>query len=92
MALNSVLYRCSVMHQRLKPKRHGFRYSVFMFYLDLDELDWLHRHLPFFSRNRWNLYSFRDDDHLPEPQAPTSLRERLTAYLQRQGSRLPWVG
>ena len=27
------------MHRRTSPKRHAFKYGLFMFYLDLDELD-----------------------------------------------------
>ena len=52
------------MHHRLAPKQHRFRYGIFMLCLDLDELDSLHARLRTFSRNRWNLYTFRDDDHL----------------------------
>ena len=42
-----------------------------MFYvaMDLDELDEVPRRLRFVSRNRWNLLSFRDDDHLLPPAA-----------------------
>ena len=62
--MNSCLYECSVMHHRLAPKEHHFRYRIFMFYLDLDELDEVGRRTRWFSRNRFNLYSFRDADHL----------------------------
>jgi uncharacterized protein len=53
------------MHARFAPKRHRFDYRIFLFALDLDELDALHAKLRLFSRNRRNLYSFRDDDFLP---------------------------
>jgi DUF1365 family protein len=33
------------MHHRLEPKKHSFHYNVFMFYLDLDEIDGLSRSL-----------------------------------------------
>jgi len=65
MELNSCLYECSVMHHRLAPKEHHFEHRIFMFYLDLDELDAVAEKVFFFSRNRGNLYSFRDDDHEP---------------------------
>ena len=64
--MNSCLYECSVMHHRLAPKEHHFRHDIFMFYLDLDELDAVARAVRCFSRNRANLYAFRDDDHLPD--------------------------
>ena len=37
--MNSCLYECSVMHHRLAPKAHHFQHDIFMFYLDLDELE-----------------------------------------------------
>ena len=63
-ALTSCLYDCEVVHERLSPKRHGFRYRLFFMDIDLDELPALTHKLWFFSRNAWNLYGFRDADHL----------------------------
>jgi len=54
-----------------------------MWLLDLDELDEVCRKIPFVSRNRRNLYSFRDDDHLYLGK-PT-LRANVKEYLQRRG-------
>lgn len=53
------------MHARFAPKAHRFVYRIFLFALDLDELDTLHRKLRLFSFNRRNLYAFRNDDYLP---------------------------
>ena len=39
MTLRSSLYVGSVMHRRLRPRMHRFRYRAFWFLLDLDELD-----------------------------------------------------
>jgi hypothetical protein len=36
--MNSCLYHGVLRHRRLQPKTHEFRYSVFMAWLDLDEL------------------------------------------------------
>ncbi len=63
--MNSCLYECHVLHERFAPRRHRFLYRIFLFALDLDELDALHRRLPLFSAERPNLYSFRDHDYLP---------------------------
>lgn len=60
---NSCLYSCDVMHQRVWPKHHEFKYKVFMFYLDLGEIDSIHRKLKLFSRDRFNWFSFFDQDH-----------------------------
>lgn len=74
------------MHYRLTPKQHRFRYGVYLFYLDLDEIDGLSRRLRWMSRNRFNLFNFRDRDHLqlPPEQPDTSkrVREHLTEYLR----------
>ena len=53
------------MHARFAPKAHRFVYRIFLFALDLDELDTLHRKLRLFSFNRRNIYAFRNDDYLP---------------------------
>lgn len=91
MELNSCLYECSVMHHRLAPKEHHFEHRIFMFYLDLDELDAVADKVVLFSRNRGNLYSFRDDDHEPLGPAPccSSSSSKLNAPA---GDRTPHPG
>jgi uncharacterized protein len=91
--MNSCLYECSVMHHRLEPKEHHFRYRIFMFALDLDEVDALAQRIPLFSRNRWNLYTFRDRDHLTLAGGETqSTKENLIAYLAQNGVQFPAGG
>ncbi|NDH63140.1 MAG: DUF1365 family protein, partial [Alphaproteobacteria bacterium] len=63
--MNSCLYECHVMHARFAPREHRFVYRIFLFAIDLDELDTLHRRFALFSVNRPNLYSFREGDFLP---------------------------
>lgn len=63
MELSSCIYTGIVVHKRLTPKRHGFRYKVFSLCLDVDEIEPLDRALRLFSHNRWNLLSFHDRDH-----------------------------
>ena len=63
--MNSCLYECRVMHARFAPRPHRFLYRIFLFAIDLDELDTLHRRFALFSVNRPNLYSFRERDFLP---------------------------
>ena len=61
--LDSGLYEGAVMHRRLKPARHAFRYRVFSLLIDLDELPGLDRSLRLFSWNRRAVFSFHDKDH-----------------------------
>lgn len=88
--MKSCLYECSVMHRRLEPKEHSFRYNVFMFYLDLDEIDEVCRETPGLSRNRWNIYTFRDDDHFQTGIG--TAKERLIFYLKENGIAFPSDG
>jgi DUF1365 family protein len=57
------------MHHRFAPRAHGFDYRIFLFAIDLDELDALPGRLALFSVNRRNLYSFREADYLPTGEA-----------------------
>jgi len=88
-SLNSCLYKARVMHNRLASKPHWFHYDVFMFYLDLDEIDTLQKRLKFMSRNRFNLFNFRDIDHLQlpkeNPDRTKNVRQHICDYLQANG-------
>ncbi len=87
---NSCLYQGGVKHLRLLPRRHQFQYAVFMFYLDLDELDFLSEKLTLFSRNRSNWYSFHDSDYMPTSEAP--LRQRIADFTAKNGVSLDTEG
>jgi DUF1365 family protein len=71
------------MHHRFTPKVHHFEHRIFMFYLDLDELDVVAKQNYLFSRNGRNIYNFCDEDH--EPAGRNSLKERVLEYLQHNG-------
>jgi len=87
--INSCLYKARVMHHRLEPKQHRFHYDIFMFYLDLDEIDSLCKNLRWMSRNKFNLFNFRDKDHLQlpreKPDTTKTTREHITEYLKENG-------
>ncbi len=59
--MNSCAYVCRLEHDR--PNKNRFSYNIYMVYLDLDEIDTLAERFALFSRNRWNLLGFYDDDH-----------------------------
>jgi hypothetical protein len=81
------------MHHRLAPKEHHFRYRIFMFALDLDELDEAERRVPIFGHNRPNAYAFHDRDHLTlEGFENRPLRDNVVEFLSRNGIRLPECG
>jgi DUF1365 family protein len=88
--MNSALYECNVMHHRLSPKVHRFSYRIFMFYLDLDELDSIPRRIPLFAHNRPSLFTFNDADHLPDTPGP--IKQKLISYLASHSITFPTDG
>jgi uncharacterized protein len=80
---HSALYECRVMHHRFAPKVHHFSYRVFYLWMDLDELDLLSTRLACFSRNRLNLFSFFDRDHLD--LGAGNVKGNLLKWLESQG-------
>lgn len=87
--MESSLYICKVMHNRLAPKKHSFWYNVYLFYLNLDELPDLSKKLSWFGLNKFNLFNFRNEDHLQlpkdQPDQSKNVRQHLTQYLHEQG-------
>jgi DUF1365 family protein len=87
--MNSCLYRATVMHNRLAPKPHRFHYNVFMFYIDLDEIDLLSKKFAMLSHNRFNFFSFRDKEHLQlpadNPDVSKHTKEHILDYLSQNG-------
>jgi DUF1365 family protein len=85
--MNSCLYRATVMHNRLQPKQHRFHYNVFMFYIDLDEIELLRKKLWMFSHNKFNFFSFRDKEHLQlpaeNPDTTKNTKQHIIEYLSR---------
>ncbi len=86
--LQSAIYRGRVVHERVRPKRHRLRYSVFSLLLDLDELEELDRRFFIFGYNKRALISFYDSDHGPATGEP--LRRWVEAQLN--DAEITWDG
>jgi len=73
----------------MEPKKHRFHYSIFMFYIDLDEIDTLAKKILLISRNRFNFFTFKDSDHLQlpadKPDTTKSTKQQLLDYLASEG-------
>lgn len=92
MTLQSCLYEGEVLHRRRTPVAHAFRYSLFLMYVDLDELPrlfggagqasprWL------WSAARPSLAWFRRADHLGHPDEPLAESVR-NLVARRTGTR-----
>jgi len=79
----SAIYAGTVVHERLRPRRHRLRYRVFSLYLDLDELADLDRRLRLFGHNRAAVFAFHDRDH--GDATPGGLRRWAEARLADAG-------
>jgi len=61
--MNSCIYNGIVTHYRFKPIKHSFNYKTFSLFLDLDEIEKLDKTVSIFSFNKFNIFSFYNNDH-----------------------------
>ena len=61
--MNSCIYNGEVSHKRFKPVRHFLKYKTFSLFIDLDEINLLDKSISIFSHNKFNIFSFHDNDH-----------------------------
>jgi uncharacterized protein len=77
------LYVGHVMHMRLIPRRHRFRYRVFSVLIDIDRIGEALRDLRLMRHNRFGVLSLLDRDHGPRDGGP--LRPWVDAKLEAAG-------
>ena len=84
--MHSALYHGWLDHRRLVPRRHVFRYRLFMAYLDLAELDEVFRGRWLWSVRRAALARFDRRDHLGDPAQPLgeAVRELVADRIGRR--------
>lgn len=68
--MESCIFEGTIRHRRFTPVEHGYAYSMFMMYLDLDELPQLFRRRWAWSSERPALAWFNRKDHLGDPAQP----------------------
>jgi DUF1365 family protein len=88
--MRSHLLQGKVRHRRSSPFVYELEHDVWYFALDLDEIDEVASKLRLVSRNRRNVLTFRDDDHMLPPAADRSPNRcgptfRATASTRRTG-------
>lgn len=83
MIVRSALYVGAVMHRRLRPMMHQFRYRAFWLLIDLDELPALTARLRLFSHNRFNLFALHEADH--GDGSTTPIRIQAERHLSEAG-------
>ncbi len=77
--MNSKIYVGEVMHSRLAPVKHSFRYPVYFYAFDLDELSLLAASTPLFGYNQLRPVALHDRDYLAPGNQ--SIREKLSTVL-----------
>jgi DUF1365 family protein len=85
--LNSCLYEGRVRHRRFAPVEHAFTYTLFMMYLDLNELPEVFKDRWLWSTERCAPARFRRADHLGDPAVP--LDAAVRARVQRETEARP---
>ncbi|HEX5056538.1 MAG TPA: DUF1365 domain-containing protein [Gammaproteobacteria bacterium] len=83
----SCIYRGTVRHRRYTPRANSFNYSLFMLYLDLDELPGLFDPYRFWSARGRALACFRRGDYLFKPDL--DLAEEVRQIVQRETGHRP---
>lgn len=85
MAAAPAIYFGTVMHHRLRPRRHRFNYPVYFLRVPVDAMDSLSRPLfsSLFSIDRFNVFSFHRKDH--GPRDGSELGPWIRALLAREG-------
>ena len=81
--MKSHLLEGVVRHRRVRPFAYALEHRVFYVALDIDELDEVPRRLRSISRGRWNLLSFRDEDHFDPPAS--DVRATILDHLRGEG-------
>jgi len=80
--VKSSIYKGEIVHSRSEPVRHSFRYPVYVYGLDLDDLSRLHAKFAWFGYNRIRPVAIHDKDYLVAADG-ASIHERLLAVLRR---------
>ena len=81
--MRSHLLEVTVRHRRARPFVYSLEQDVFYAALDIDELDLVSRTIRLIGRNRRNILTFRDGDHLSPPAHDVS--EDVVAHLRHEG-------
>lgn len=87
--MNSFLYEITIVHQRMYLKKHLLKYKIFMFYLDLDEINTIIKKIFLISYNKFNFYSLFDKDHFYFYKNNLSIKENVVQYFKENKLLIP---
>ena len=85
--MHSSIYTGNVRHHRFTPTVNSFNYSLYLLYLDLDELESVFDRNWLWSTRRFNFAWFRTADHLGTLRKDTTknLKQLIRSYLHDNG-------
>ena len=83
--MHSAIYKGSVYHSRVVPKKHAFTYKIFLLWLNLDEIDLLEAEVKGFSTKSWAPLRFKRSDYLGDVDKPLkqSVIEKMSELAHR---------
>ena len=79
----SQIFNCSLQHTRFSPKKHYFKYKIYTYCLDLDELVSVNKKLPLFGYNCFRPTSIYDKDYLTKDN--TSIKKKVITFVKDAG-------
>lgn len=82
-AINSAIYVGTIQHRRFTPKRHEFRYRLYMLAIDLDELGEPLTGHKVFGYEWWRPIRLVEKDYLASE--PGTLKQRITRKVHELG-------
>ncbi|MGX5203320.1 DUF1365 domain-containing protein [Aliikangiella sp. IMCC44632] len=85
--MKSKIYFGEISHRRFKPKLHAFRYSMFMMYIDLDEMPTLFDRFLFWSFNRPNIAALHTKNYLSNEQG--NIKQAVKQMVESKISQQP---
>jgi cyclopropane-fatty-acyl-phospholipid synthase len=80
----NAIYEGDVFHSRVGSVNHSFKYPVYFYRFDVDQLSTLSQSVRPFSHNSWNVVSVYDRDYLDRSSLP--LRSKVENWLEKAGS------
>jgi hypothetical protein len=86
--VESCIYVGHIRHRRFLPIENSFRYTLFLVFADLSEMEQAFRISPFWSVNRFNLACFHRKDHFGDPREPleTAVRSLVASKTGKRPS------
>jgi cyclopropane-fatty-acyl-phospholipid synthase len=85
--MKSKIFKGQIQHHRYQPVAHSFRYAIYVYAIDIDELPQLDQKLALFGYNRHRLAALFDRDYLF--REPATIREKLSRCLNMEGVQGP---